>query len=543
MINKKQIIYELLIFAIFIALFLVFPNYDQGYDSYSYALDVRAGQELFHPHHLLYNILGYLIYQIFKFTGAGSLRILSLANSLIGAFTLVIFYRIARVQAKDAAAVVATFMTGFLFSFWYYATSVEVNMPALMFFCLALYAMATAKTAKSSYVWAYIFITLGVLFHQLLVLAIIPILGFDTLRQKNIWRVIRQAAPALALGLVIYIAAAAVAAPERTPGGIYRWLTLYGQLGAWGKISSANLSTAVWGLIKTFFGGDAIRRFVYSWSWTFSTTLNLLAIIIFAFGLVRLMVILLKDLIRVRRGAWLRLLFILCLIFGFFALWWAPADDGFWLYPVVLFMLVTGSFKTDKQGLSTIRKTSVIMLFILAIINLTYEILPATKIENSPTRQGVEVFRRLELNSNDLVLTSFSQIRLAYEYYYNIEVPTTCLMYLPEGDKNVVISDLHHRIDTTLTTGRVIIFEDEIYPEPYRRYLFERFSPEEYIMTYRRYLPDLVPVDSLQIYGKNVRLYSLLSSQNINSPRTLPRPDDIKNGSQVEDIKLAIKSE
>ena len=492
---------------------------------------------------MLYNIFGLLIYRLFEFTGAGSLRILSLANSLIGALTLVIFNRIARIQAKDAAALVATFMTGFLFSFWYYATSVEVNMPALMFFCLALYAMAAAKTAKRSYVWAYIFITLAVLFHQLLVLAIIPILVFDALRQKNIWRVIRQAAPWLASGLVIYVAAALFAAPEKTLAGIYRWLTLYGQLGAWGKISSANLSAGVWGLIKTFFGGDAIRRFVYTWSWSFSTTLNLIAIIIFAFGLVRLTAILLKDLIFVRRGAWLRLLFILCIIFGFFALWWAPADDGFWLYPVVLFILLTGSFKTDRQGLLTIRKTSIIMVLLLVIVNLAYEILPATKIQNSPTRQGVEAFRRLELNSNDLVLTSFSQIRLAYEYYFNIEVPTTCLMYLPEGDKNVVISDLHHRIDTTLTTGRVIIFEDEIYPEPYRRYLFERFSPEEYIMTYRRYLPDLVPVDSVRIYGKNVRLYSLLRPQNIKSPTTPLDLDDIDSGSQARDIKLESQPE
>ena len=183
------------------------------------------------------------------------------------------------------------------------------------------------------------------------------------------------------------------------------------------------------------------------------------------------------------------------------------------------------------------------MVLLLVIVNLAYEILPATKIQNSPTRQGVEAFRRLELNSNDLVLTSFSQIRLAYEYYFNIEVPTTCLMYLPEGDKNVVISDLHHRIDTTLTTGRVIIFEDEIYPEPYRRYLFERFSPEEYIMTYRRYLPDLVPVDSVRIYGKNVRLYSLLRPQNIKSPTTPLDLDDIDSGSQARDIKLESQPE
>jgi len=543
MIKTTQIAFELLLFAAFIALFVVFPNFDQGYDSYSYALDVRAGRDLLHPHHVLYNLFGFLIYQLFKFTGAGSLKILSLANTVIGAFTLVIIYRIARLQAKNPAALVIALMTGFLFSFWYYATSVEVNMLALMFLCLALYVIARAKTAKDSIAWAYSFITLGALIHQLLALAIFPILVFDVFRQKNIWRVLRQAMPWLALGLALYLVAALIASPEKTPAGIYRWLTLYGQLGAWGKFSTANLSAGLWGLIKTFFGGDAVRMVIYSWSWSFSTTLYFMAIIVFAFGLVRLLTILLKDLFRIQRGSWPRLLFILSAIFGAFALWWAPADDGFWLYPIVLFILVTCSFKTDRQGLSSIRKTAIIMLLLLASVNLAYEILPAAKIENSPTRQGVEAFRRLQLNTNDLVLTSFSQIRLAYEYHHGIRVPTTCLMYLPEGDKGEVINDLHRRIEETSATGRVILFEDEIYPEPYRRYLFERFSPEEYIMTYRRYLPDLVPVDSVLVYGKNVRLYSLINPRNILSPTIPHPPGDINDQLVDKNFKLANRSD
>ena len=47
---------EKLVFLFFLAFFILVPNNDQGYDSYAFLLDARDGQEIVHPHHLLYNV-------------------------------------------------------------------------------------------------------------------------------------------------------------------------------------------------------------------------------------------------------------------------------------------------------------------------------------------------------------------------------------------------------------------------------------------------------------------------------------------------------
>ncbi|MCP4581034.1 MAG: glycosyltransferase family 39 protein [candidate division Zixibacteria bacterium] len=485
--------------------FMIIPNNDQGYDSYSYSIAVRDGGDLFHPHHLLYHLFGFLFFKLFSFTGLGSMKILSMANSLFGAITLMIVFKIIRYRTSEYMAAIGTVMTGFLFSFWYYATSVEVNMPALMFLCLALYYLIGKPKSGSNSMKVYIFIAAGILFHQIVALAVIPILIYDFTRYKSFAKIIRYAFPGLAGGFAIYLIVAITQAETVSIDGIYKWLTFYGHLDAWGTLGTSNFSGAIWGKLKTFFGGDLIRQIFYAGERSIATIAYLSVIAAIWLGLIWMFIMGIVQL-RVKSDSFSWLLLSLVVVYGIFSFWWAPTDDGFWLYQAVILMVFV--FISAEKKLYTNWLVS-IMVAMLVIVNLSCEFIPSSNRSNSYIYQGVEAFDRLKLTEDDLVITNFSQIRLAYEYHKNIHVPTVCMMYLEPGDNEDVIAAYHDRIAQALKSGRVIIFDDEIRPEPSRKYLFNRFSPEEYASTYKIYQDNLTPVDSIMIHGRNVQLYEL----------------------------------
>jgi hypothetical protein len=289
--------------------------------------------------------------------------------------------------------------------------------------------------------------------------------------------------------------------------GIYRWLTFYGHLDTtWGGISTTSFTSAFWGKLKTLFGGELIRQAFYSDNWSFSVYLYLVSISLIWLGIIW-MIILAVFRLKTRAEKFNLLLLSLMVVYNLFSFWWAPAYDGFWLYAAVILVMFIFNGIQSKRSLT---RVSFIIMALLIIVNFACEFIPRSNKDNSFIYRGAKTFKRLGLTENDLVITNFSQIRLAYEYYNEIRVPTTCLMYLEAGDKNSVINAYHDRIEQIRRSGRVIMFENEIDPEPSRKYLFSRFSPDEYELIYNRYTENIAAIDSLVIHGKNVRLYELL---------------------------------
>ena len=175
---------------------------------------------------------------------------------------------------------------------------------------------------------------------------------------------------------------------------------------------------------------------------------------------------------------------------------------------MLLIFIFHADFESFKYRKS-IKHLSLEGLIILSASNIIFEFIPSSNPENSAYIRGADTFNRLKLKPDDLVLTGYSQIRKAYNYHYNTYVPTTCVLYQGRGDKSEIIRNYHSRIDSALAIGRVIIFEDEIYPEPELYYMFVRFSPDDYIEIYKPYMERMIPVDSIMMHGKNVRLYEI----------------------------------
>lgn len=493
-----------LIFAVFLLFYIFVPNYNLIYDSYSYSISIKKGVDFFHPHHLLYNFFGYLLFKLFSFTGWGSMKTLSLANSLLGASALVIIYKLINISAGRFNAIFGTILIGVVYSFRYFATSVEVNMMTFLCIMLALYFLLISSNRKYSNWLVYWFLSIAVLFHQIAVLAIPPVIIYDVYRHKSLKRTVVNALPGLAAGFIVYLTVAITQAQEKTIGGIYRWLTFYRHLDTWGKIGPESITNAAWGKLKTLVGGEIIREAFYTGHWPLATMAYLIIIGLIFTGLVWLFALACLNLRRNRDGSqWL--LLAMAVLFGVFTFWWAPANDDFWFYPVTFFIIFV-----VRGAVSYLSRWLIILTTVLlASVNIVNEFIPSANNNNSIFYNGAQVFERLKLESNDLVITNYSQIRLAYEYYTGIHVPTACMMFLPSGPKAEVIQEYHQRISAALEKGRVFVFSDEIRPEPYRNYLFTRFSPADYKLAYAPYMNHLVLVDSLNAHGQTVEISRL----------------------------------
>jgi hypothetical protein len=198
------------------------------------------------------------------------------------------------------------------------------------------------------------------------------------------------------------------------------------------------------------------------------------------------------------------LLSAIALVFIIFAFWWAPHDDSFWFYPAVL-ILVTIFSLIDFSRFT--RNVSYATMIIFALVNITCSFVPSSRVGNSVARTGADALAKLALDENDLVLTNLAQIKLALNYHYSVNVPIKSVAYLEAGPKNEVID--RYRSLLADFEGRVIIFENEIYPESHRRFLFGRFSRSEYTETYRPFLSSLIPADSIRVYGEWITIYEL----------------------------------
>jgi hypothetical protein len=307
-------------------------------------------------------------------------------------------------------------------------------------------------------------------------------------------------------GFFVYIIVAIFAAQEKSISGVYSWLVSYSEMGRWGSLGPGSLVTSVGGIAKAVFGGSMLRQTLYGGAVDFYGIICLIGTGIALVGLAVLSAISLKAYID-RKFVESTLLLVTALFLALFAFWWAPNDDGFWFYPaaLVLIMIFISIGYSD-----TVRKIAYATMAVFAFVNITCALVPAADMNKSIARKGADALYNLNLGENDLVLSNLAQIPLALDYHYNVKVPTTSFAYQKGESKDEIISRFH----TMLTTfeGKIIVFENEIKPEPHRRFLFSRFSPEDFAVAYVPVIPDLSPVDSIRVYGKSIAIYELNNS-------------------------------
>lgn len=120
----------------FTILYLVFPTNNSSVDAYYYAASVRYSGELFHPHHLLYNVTFRLFFNLpfFNNEEIDILQGMKMANSFIGGICLYLFSLLLKRTGRSIKEIFRIILlTGSSFVVMRYSSENEVYLFPLAF--------------------------------------------------------------------------------------------------------------------------------------------------------------------------------------------------------------------------------------------------------------------------------------------------------------------------------------------------------------------------------------------------------------------------
>ncbi|MBV9849309.1 MAG: glycosyltransferase family 39 protein [Armatimonadetes bacterium] len=246
------------LFVVCVALYWATRTHYNTFDAVSYANQIGRVYEathdphwLFHPHHLLFNVVNYGLWRAARALGygGGPLIVMQRLNAVLGAAGIAIFYLSLRRLMHRSHGLPALLAAGLALSFgyWVCATDGRVNMPSLA--CLLLAFWLLCRTLEEGRVGraaaAGALAGLGVLFHEsaglfvLVGLAAVMLADVSPLllpiparRLRTRMLLAYGGAWAATVGLP-YLLVGALALHLRSPAEFRHWMTSYAELGWW----------------------------------------------------------------------------------------------------------------------------------------------------------------------------------------------------------------------------------------------------------------------------------------------------------------------
>lgn len=226
-----------------------------------------GGNDIFHPNHMLYGVIGRLIYaaaQSIGYTGTSG-PILKVMTALAGAATIgVALLAFRRLSDTPAIAVLASVFLAASWSQWSFSTDIHYVPLAAAFCASALFAVLRSPrpvaAAVTGLLCALAILTWQACVFLMPVLALGPLILHKShpLRERMIAALIIACISAMTLSL-LYLAVALFVHNYRSPSEIIGWLTNYGgtRLPVWGKWSPDRFMPA---------GISAIASIIPLWS-------------------------------------------------------------------------------------------------------------------------------------------------------------------------------------------------------------------------------------------------------------------------------------
>jgi len=400
----------LCIFIGFVWLYTQTRTVIHTFDALSYTQDVENKPllELYHPHHLLYGVVGYGVVDMAEsigYEGRADQPIQAL-NALAGALGVVLLWGFgAAYSGKVWHTLPMALLMGLSYAYWFYASEVEVYTVAAVFIVACLWVLVRLEQTPT-WQWA---VALGlahagaVMFHQTNALFLIPVSLFIIMLPYEI--------PLKGRVLVIYGATLAVAVGVpylgvgwqsgfRDVDGYYNWLTDYAQQGTWGSnLSLDSLSALREGLLDT---------------------ISLTPI----YGVVFYGLAIVGALLTRWRRSWLVLVISWLVLYGGFFWWWEPWNIEFWivllpLWAILMFGGATSARATARTSPAPPALAVVALVLAGLLVWEHYGVLREnTRVENDYYQQ-VTTALAPSLNEQDVVITRGNILDLYLPFYAN----------------------------------------------------------------------------------------------------------------------------
>lgn len=444
--------------AVLLVLYVLTISRVSSIDAYYYFNDLERGSlpALLHPHHLVYELLGWVWYAIWKLLGwAGRAALPLKLLSLVGAGgALWLFGGAARrAVGAGAPAWLLTLALGLCYLPWHYATEGEPVAFFLLFGCWFLSLAVRLADAEGATAagpparpaarpdgsheitprWAAVtgaVAGVGVLFHQALALAL-PVAA---------WCLWRAAAPAhrraaalaflgtaAAVVLVPYAVAGWLATGSARPGTLVAWATGYLEEfgGRHGQARNFSLAALGRGASGAFLGGSSLKGYVFGGA---GRDLGYWAALLPYAGVAAALGAGLAGLAARRRRLpetarrALPGVLLLGLVFLAAALYWEPGNRKFWAPILPCLLLLAGwgwrawAAGASRRGAAAASGAAIVLVALLAAGNLTGGILHKHRERDDRQTLG----RRLQeiWRPGDMAVLEADRLWQAVDYHF-----------------------------------------------------------------------------------------------------------------------------
>jgi hypothetical protein len=469
------------------------------FDAVSYANQIahfypRTGDPhwLFHPHHLLFNAFGYVLWKAARFCGygGGSLVVLQSLNTALGAAGVSIYYLTLRrlLQRSRGLPLLISLGLALSFGYWICATDGRVNMPSV-FLMLAAFSvltrlMATPRTALAALTG--LLAGGAVLFHESaglfgivglagVLLADAPPLLLSAAWRKQRWEMALAYLSAWASTAALpYFAVGVLVLHLHSPAAFHAWTSEYSELGWWWDFRILhNLGSDFYALRHASFVEPGSRASTF----TLSPHLPLLRLGLYSLsvlGWLAAAYAVLVSLPQLWRSHNRNLVVVLALwsvVYAAFFTVWSPGYFVFWvpvLIPTSLMLALTLAHFRARRGGRAANWLVGVWIALYAALNLQIGILPHLSPQSDPFRR-IAADVRAHTKPGDVVLVAGAgdggPCEVALPYFADRDVISLHgLLTKKRDDKAAAISLAQSEITSTLTAGHAVYALDDVVP-------------------------------------------------------------------------------
>ncbi len=245
--KKRQVPVSWLLFFGTLAVYLLTRTHLNTFDAVAYANQIGLAAEtgklrpLFHPHHLLFNALGFGAWRLARFAGftGGPLVVNQSLNAVLGAWGIALFYALLRrLQPAGGAPLALALGLAGSFGWWICATDGRVNMPSSVLMLAAFYELLRLRVRPAWSQAARVGLLAGTaaLFHESAGLfGLVGLVGVALVAPG------RKRVHLAAAYVMVWIGAAAgayalvglLALHLHSPGAFKHWMNAYAERGWW----------------------------------------------------------------------------------------------------------------------------------------------------------------------------------------------------------------------------------------------------------------------------------------------------------------------
>jgi hypothetical protein len=407
------------------ALFYLFLRADfQTPDSLRYAVSIRSGEELFHPHHLLFSPLVRLLYLGLRqlSPGVGAIAAAQIHNVCWAAICVgvvaLIFWRLFGSLAKGILTSCGLAVCN---GFWTYSTQAEVYIPAMC--CLAIMTWLLISSGDQPFsrrrlIGIAAFFALSILYHQTNVLFAIPL--FYLLARLRPGEAKQNVICVLFVSTVVvsttYVVTYLTTDAAPSISHLTRYILTYAAHPNpdWGRFSHFGL-TGVGLLLKS-----QLRDIIYLPDG--ARTSVMVAVSVFALMYAALILYHLFFARGNRPDYGIRFFLLIWLItYHFFFLWWLPGDNEFFLATLIPLILLAVMAVSDFLGRATLHRHRLPTygiasgLLLVLLINCVSDVIPKHSSRGAYYDEAKRIDRFVP--SNCVILVNYG-VQQHLRYYF-----------------------------------------------------------------------------------------------------------------------------